>query len=51
MQKAKVYAEIPEYNQETQAVHQLEPVEMEDYIFYGVDVVEMPPQEAGEEDE
>jgi hypothetical protein len=30
MQKPIIYAEIPEFNQETQAVFQLEPVDMGD---------------------
>jgi len=40
-----VYAEIPEFNQETQMVVQKEPVDMGEYIYYGVEVVDIP-QEA-----
>ena len=42
MLKPKIYAEIPEFDQRSQAVYQLEPVEMEDCIFVGVEVVDMP---------
>ena len=41
MQKPIVYAEIPEFNQTTQAVFQLPPVEMDDHIFVGVVVVDI----------
>ncbi len=33
-----VYAEIPEFDQETQAVFQLPPVERDDHIYVGVEV-------------
>jgi hypothetical protein len=48
MQKPIIYAEIPEFNQETQAVFQLEPVDMGDYIYAGNEVRGLPPQEEGE---
>jgi len=48
MQKPIIYAEIPEFNQETQAVFQTEPVDMGDYIFIGVEVVDLPPDEEGD---
>jgi hypothetical protein len=46
-----VYAEIPEFNQETQAVFQLPPVERDDHIYVGVEVrdVELD-EEIGEPD-
>ena len=48
MQKPIIYAEIPEFNQETQAVFQTEPVDMGDYIFFGVEVRDLPPDEEGD---
>ena len=48
MQKPIIYAEIPEFNQETQAVFQTEPVDMGDYIFIGVEVRDLPPDEEGD---
>lgn len=36
--KPEVYQEIPDYDQETQYVVQLEPIEMEDCIYYAVEV-------------
>ena len=36
--KPIVYAEIPEFDQTTQAVFQVAPVDMGDYIFIGVEV-------------
>ena len=48
MQKPIIYAEIPEFNQETQYVVQLSPVEQEDCIYYGVEIRDLPPQEEGE---
>lgn len=45
MQKPIVYAEIPDFNQETQAVFQTEPVDMGDHIFVGVEVRDLPPDE------
>ena len=46
--KPVIFAEIPEFNQETQAVFQLEPVDMGDYIYAGNEVRGLPPQEEGE---
>ncbi len=48
MQKPIIYAEISEFNQETQAVFQTEPVDMGDYIFIGVEVRDLPPDEEGD---
>ena len=39
--KPIVYAEIPEFDQTTQAVFQAEPVDMDDCIFIGVIVVDV----------
>ena len=40
--KPEVYQEIPDYNQETQYVIQLPPVELENGdIYYGVEVKEL----------
>jgi hypothetical protein len=39
-----VYAPIPDFDQETQMVIQLAPVDEGDYIYYGVEVVDLPPQ-------
>lgn len=38
MEKEKRYAEIPNYNQETQYVVEKEPVDMGDYIFIDLEV-------------
>ena len=38
MSKPIVYDLIPEFDQETQAVFQVEPVDMGDHIFVGVEV-------------
>lgn len=48
MQKPKIYAPVPEFNQESQYVVQLEPVDMEDCIFIGVEVRDL---ELDEDDE
>jgi hypothetical protein len=45
MQKPIIYAEIPEFDQTTQAVFQANPVDMGDHIFVGVEIVDLPPQE------
>ena len=42
MLKTEIYAEIPTFDQQTQAIYQLEPVDMGDHIFYGVEVKELP---------
>lgn len=34
----KIYAEIPEFNQETQYIVQLPPVEQDGNTYYGVEV-------------
>ena len=41
MEKAVIYAEIPEFDQTTQYVVQLPPVETADAIYYGVEVKEL----------
>lgn len=46
MEKQKVYAEIPTFNQCTQYVAQLPPVETENTIYYGVEVRELDPSDA-----
>jgi len=40
--KPIVYAEIPEYDQETQAVFELPPADNGDHIFVGLEVREVP---------
>lgn len=47
MEKPIKYAEIPNFDQCTQYVVQLDPVEQEDCIFYGVEVREI--ENVGEE--
>jgi hypothetical protein len=46
--KPVIYAEIPPFDQQTQAVFQEEPVEMEDCIYYGVRVVDLPDEPSEE---
>ena len=41
MQKPVIYEKIPEFDQTTQAVYQLEPNEMDDHIFVGIEVREV----------
>ena len=41
MEKEVRYAEIPEYNQETQYVIEKEPVDMGDHIFVDLEVKDM----------
>lgn len=42
------FAEIPsDFDQQTQAVFQTEPVDMGDYIFVGVEIRALPPSEEG----
>lgn len=43
--KPIIYAEIPEFDQLTQAVFQTEPVDMGDHIFVGNEVRDLPPDE------
>jgi len=38
LEKPIVYASIPVFNQETQAVFQGDPIDMGDHIFVGVEV-------------
>ena len=45
MQKPIIYAEIPEFDQLTQAVFQTESVDMGDHIFVGNEVRDLPPEE------
>ena len=43
MRKPIIYGQIPEeFDQRTQSVYQLAPVEMEDHIYVGVEVVDLP---------
>lgn len=49
MQKPIVYAEIPQFDQMTQAVYQTEPVDMGDYIYIGVEVMDLPQGELTKE--
>lgn len=51
MQKPIIYAEIPEFDQTTQAVFQEEPVDKVDYIFVGVRVEDLPPSDDARMDE
>ena len=46
-EKPVIYAEIPDFDQQTQAVFQLEPVDMGDHIFVGNEIRELPPSEEG----
>lgn len=48
MTKPIIYAPIPDFDQETQAVYQTEPVDKGDHIEIGVEVRDLPPQEGGE---
>lgn len=45
MTKPIIYAPIPDFDQETQAVYQTEPVDRGDHIEIGVEVRDLPPQE------
>lgn len=47
--KPVVYAEIPEYDQETQAVFELPPVDNGDHIFVGLKVAEVPKDDVDDE--
>ena len=47
MEKEIIYADVPEYDQQTQAVFQLAPVDMGDYVFIGVEIRDLPPSEEG----
>jgi hypothetical protein len=47
--KPIVYAPIPEFDQMTQAVFQTEPVDMEDYIFVGVEIRDLSQDDGNEE--
>ncbi len=48
--KPEVYQEIPDYDQETQYVVQLEPIEMEDCIYYAVEVRDLDLDDPTEEE-
>ena len=39
--KPVVYEPIPEYNQETQYILQLEPIEKEGCIYYGIEIKDL----------
>ena len=45
MNKPIIYAEIPEFDQATQAVFQTEAEDRGEYIYYGVTVVGLPPSD------
>ncbi len=49
MRKPKIYAQVPDFDQQTQAVYQLEPVDMGDHVYVGVQVVDLPEVEEDEE--
>lgn len=51
MQKPIVYAEIPVFDQGTQAVFQLQPVDMGNHFFVGIEIrdVEVDEVENGEQ--
>ena len=51
MQKPIIYAEIPEFDQATQAVFQTEPIDMGDYTYVGVRVEDLPMEEESGVDE
>ncbi len=42
MRKPKIYAQVPDFDQQTQAVYQLEPVDMGDHVYVGAQVVDLP---------
>lgn len=42
MEKPVVRQDVPEYDQETQYVVELEPVEEDDHIFIGLEIKVMP---------
>lgn len=43
--KPVVFAEIPEFDQEKQAVFQLPPADVGSHIFVGVEVRDLPPED------
>ena len=47
--KPVAYAEIPEYDQETQAVFELPPVDNGDHIFVDLEVREVPKDDVDDE--
>lgn len=47
--KPIVYAEIPKYDQETQAVFELPPVDNGDHIFVDLEVREVPKDDVDDE--
>ena len=49
MQKPIIYAQIPEFDQMTQAIFQTEPVDKGDYIEVGIEIMDLPPQEITDE--
>ena len=46
--KPTVYATIPDFDQEAQAVFQLPPEDRGDHIYMGVEVRDLPPEEEPE---
>lgn len=45
MIKKITYAEIPKFNELTQYVIQLQPIESDDEIFYGVEIKDLEPSD------
>jgi len=49
MEKPKIYAEIPaNFDQTTQYVVQKEPVDMGEYIFYDIEIRDLPKDDSTE---
>lgn len=48
MNKPYVYAPIPEFDQETQYVAQMAPIDMGDHYFVGIEVHGVVPDEIGD---
>ncbi len=49
--KPIIHAKVPEFDQETQAVFEKEPVDMDEYIFIDVEVREVEQDEGEQADE
>ena len=49
MQKPVVYAPVPVFDQMTQAIYQLEPVDKGDYIEVGVEIRDVEPDDGVQE--
>lgn len=48
MDKKIVHQKVPEFDQQSQYVVELEPVEMDDHIYIGCEVRDMPEQDDSE---